>query len=48
SLDRPLRQAQVQAHRQAATRPRAEALRLRTSVISGLDALIESVRELGA
>ncbi len=48
SLDRPLRQAQVQAHRQAATRPRAEALRLRTSVISGLDGLLECVRELGA
>ncbi|MEZ4380207.1 MAG: dynamin family protein [Nannocystaceae bacterium] len=48
SLDRPLRQAQVQAHRQAATRPRAEALRLRTSVISGLDGLLESVRELEA
>ncbi len=47
TLDRPLRQAQVQAHRQAATRPRAEALRLRTSVISGLDGLLESVRELG-
>ncbi|HFE46216.1 MAG TPA: hypothetical protein ENJ18_12095, partial [Nannocystis exedens] len=47
SLDRPLRQAQVQAHRQAATRPRAEALRLRTSVISGLDGLLECVRELG-
>ncbi|MEZ4448572.1 MAG: dynamin family protein [Nannocystaceae bacterium] len=46
SLDRPLRQAQAQAHRRAATRPRAEALRLRTIVISGLDALLASVAEV--
>ena len=46
SLDRPLRQAHAQAHRKAATRPRAEALRLRTTVISGLDALLASVAEV--
>lgn len=46
SLDRPLRQAQVQAHRQAATRPRAEALRLRTTALVGVESLLASVAEL--
>lgn len=46
SLDRPLRQAQVQAHRQAATRPRAEALRLRTTALVGIESLLASVDEL--